>query len=165
MANIVKHCLICEKNREDYINHFKDIFMDFYPDFLDSKVVGYYSINEKENYDFCQVHPQEKLILSPLTYQEYYTLTSMPIDLSFLHAMEELKQKDPIEFQLKMSQLSVNLSIQENIEKEYSNKPCCPKCKSTAITTGARGINWTWGLIGASKTVNRCASCGHTWKP
>lgn len=43
--------------------------------------------------------------------------------------------------------------------------PHCPKCGSTAITTGARGVNWTMGLIGASKTVNRCGSCGHTWKP
>jgi DNA-directed RNA polymerase subunit RPC12/RpoP len=41
----------------------------------------------------------------------------------------------------------------------------CPRCRSTAITTGARGVNWTWGLIGASKTVNRCGSCGYTWKP
>lgn len=43
--------------------------------------------------------------------------------------------------------------------------PVCPKCGSTAITTGARGVNWKLGLIGASKTVNRCANCGHTWKP
>lgn len=41
----------------------------------------------------------------------------------------------------------------------------CPHCGSTSITTGARGVNWTLGLIGASKTVNRCAKCGHTWTP
>lgn len=46
-----------------------------------------------------------------------------------------------------------------------TNTPRCPKCGSTAITTGARGVNFTMGLIGASKTVNRCASCGYTWKP
>jgi len=45
------------------------------------------------------------------------------------------------------------------------NVPRCPNCGSTAITTTARGVNWTWGLIGASKTVNRCGNCGHTWKP
>jgi len=43
--------------------------------------------------------------------------------------------------------------------------PRCPKCGSTAITSGARGVNFTWGLIGASKTVNRCANCGNTWDP
>lgn len=41
----------------------------------------------------------------------------------------------------------------------------CPKCGSTQITAGARGVNAVWGLIGASKTVNRCAKCGYTWKP
>lgn len=41
----------------------------------------------------------------------------------------------------------------------------CPYCGSTSITTGARGINWTLGLIGAGKTVNRCGKCGHTWQP
>lgn len=45
------------------------------------------------------------------------------------------------------------------------NKVYCPRCGSTAITTGARGLNWTLGLIGASKTVNRCAKCGHIWTP
>lgn len=41
----------------------------------------------------------------------------------------------------------------------------CPKCGSTQITAGARGVNVVWGFIGASKTVNRCMNCGHTWKP
>ena len=41
----------------------------------------------------------------------------------------------------------------------------CPRCGSTSITTGSRGVNWTLGLIGASQTVNRCGSCGYTWKP
>lgn len=41
----------------------------------------------------------------------------------------------------------------------------CPRCGSTSITTGARGVNWKLGLIGASKTVNRCANCGHMWEP
>ena len=50
-----------------------------------------------------------------------------------------------------------------NVHNE--NNPKCPKCGSTSITTGARGVNLTFGLLGASKTVNRCAKCGHTWKP
>ena len=45
------------------------------------------------------------------------------------------------------------------------NALSCPKCGSTTVTTGARGVNWTLGFIGASKTVNRCGNCGHTWKP
>lgn len=41
----------------------------------------------------------------------------------------------------------------------------CPKCGSTQITAGARGVNAVWGFIGASKTVNRCMSCGYSWTP
>lgn len=41
----------------------------------------------------------------------------------------------------------------------------CPKCGSTTITTGARGVNWKLGFIGASKTVNRCSKCGNMWTP
>lgn len=48
--------------------------------------------------------------------------------------------------------------------KEDPNTVKCPKCGSTSITTGARGLNFTFGLLRASKTVNRCANCGHTWK-
>lgn len=32
-----------------------------------------------------------------------------------------------------------------------SNTLRCPKCGSTAITTGSRGINWFWGTIGSGK--------------
>lgn len=41
----------------------------------------------------------------------------------------------------------------------------CPKCSSTQITTGARGYSMMWGFLGAGKTVNRCARCGHKWEP
>lgn len=51
------------------------------------------------------------------------------------------------------------------IQQPQQNVPHCPKCNSTAITTGARGVSWFWGTIGSSKTVNRCANCGYTWKP
>ncbi len=82
----------------------------------------------------------------------------------FILAMIDLKQSDPIEFQLKMSQFKANLS-QTQATTEATNKIKCPKCGSTQITAGARGVNHFWGFIGASKTVNRCAKCGHTWKP
>lgn len=61
------------------------------------------------------------------------------------------------------------IQAREDYEKEKTNQsqniPKCPKCGSTSISTGARGVNYFWGFIGASKTVNRCANCGHTWKP
>ena len=53
----------------------------------------------------------------------------------------------------------------EDQRKSATHPLKCPKCGSTAITTGARGANWAWGFIGARQTVNRCGNCGYTWKP
>lgn len=52
----------------------------------------------------------------------------------------------------------------EELLKE-NNQPKCPKCGSTAITAGQRGYSFLTGFIGSSKTMNRCANCGHWWKP
>lgn len=41
----------------------------------------------------------------------------------------------------------------------------CPKCGSTAVTTGSRGFKLTTGFLGSNKTVNRCGKCGNTWQP
>lgn len=41
----------------------------------------------------------------------------------------------------------------------------CPRCGSTAITTGSRGYSLVWGFAGSGKTVNRCGKCGYSWKP
>lgn len=41
----------------------------------------------------------------------------------------------------------------------------CPRCKSTAITTGSRGFSLVWGFLGSGSTVNRCGKCGYKWEP
>ncbi len=40
----------------------------------------------------------------------------------------------------------------------------CPKCGSTAVTTGERGYSLLTGFIGSSQTMNRCGKCGYKWK-
>lgn len=93
-------------------------------------------------------------------------------DRTFLDAMMDLHEKDPIEYQLKLNQLKIQREqqkqLKDDLEKkkmEEKNQVHCPKCGSTAITTGARGTNGFWGFLGASKTVNRCGKCGYTWRP
>lgn len=89
-------------------------------------------------------------------------------DENFMKAMTELYENNPIEYQLKLNQFKAQVKQQEQAQeskKEEENTIHCPKCNSTAITTGARGVNNFWGLLGASKTVNRCGNCGYTWKP
>lgn len=58
---------------------------------------------------------------------------------------------------------------EERIESTYlfsKDKPLkCPRCGSSAVTTGSRGYSLVWGFLGSNKTVNRCGKCGHTWNP
>ena len=100
-----------------------------------------------------------------ITEDEFDILCEISNDDAFYNAMNDLKEKDIIEFNLKMSQFRTQLGQQQSSRVVEDNKVHCPKCKSTSITTGARGVNFTFGLLGASKTVNRCGNCGHTWKP
>ena len=53
----------------------------------------------------------------------------------------------------------------KNVRDKKKNKPKCPKCGSINIMTGQKGYSFWIGFLGSSKTVNRCGSCGHTWKP
>lgn len=60
--------------------------------------------------------------------------------------------------------LDVNDKVEELLG--LREKPLtCPKCGSTAITTGSRGYSLITGFIGSGKTVNRCGKCGYSWKP
>lgn len=111
--------------------------------------------NDKTNCVDC--NGKLSTVDSKIPMKEIFLLTDISRDVNFIKTMSKLYDEDPIEYQLKMSQFKLKL--------EDNNKPKCPKCNSTSITTGARGVNFTFGLLGASKTVNRCASCGHTWKP
>lgn len=133
---------------------------------LEDPFYGYISFVDEKDFE-CPIC-RNKLINTNITIEDYQVIDNVSDDITFLEAMIELKKNNPIEYQLKMSQFKTNLGQQESSKKvEESNKGIihCPKCNSTAITTGARGVNNFWGLLGASKTVNRCGNCGYTWKP
>lgn len=99
--------------------------------------------------------------------KDYILILKISTDPKFIKAMIDLNEKDPIEYQLKMATIRNQIQQQKQVKSQEKarNTLKCPRCGSTAITTGARGANHFWGLIGASKTVNRCGSCGYTWEP
>lgn len=105
------------------------------------------------------------LLKTPITLGEYFYIKSISDDRDFLDAMIELKQKDIIEFKTKIAQFKVQIDAQEERERQEKNKPKCPTCGSTNITTGQRGYSFWTGFLGSNKTVNRCSNCGRTWKP
>lgn len=108
----------------------------------------------------------EQMDIHPLISKEdALTIYNVTHSIEIIDAMIELKQKDIIEYGLKLSQFKNQLEQKRQVNQQEKKQVRCPKCGSTSITTGARGVNLTFGLLGASKTVNRCGKCGHTWKP
>ena len=165
MKGIVKHCKMCEQNPNEYREYFDKIFTDagFQQGFVDLGVIGYYTVDE--NRDFCQIHPDEKLEISPLSCEEYGVISSISNNLTFVHAMEDLKQSSPIEFQLKLSQFKTSLTQQENNIKT-DNQPKCPICNSTNLSKISVAKKATkiglFGIFGAGDLGKawKCNNCG-----
>ena len=86
-------------------------------------------------------------------------------------AYEKYIKGDPIKEILYEKRIEERNKRSEELHKKWErerairNTPRCPRCNSTAITTGARGYSMISGFIGSSKTVNRCGNCGYKWEP
>lgn len=93
------------------------------------------------------------------------TITAFSKDKKFLEAMSELYENNIIEYESKMSQFRTQVQQQENSRAQAANTVKCPRCGSTNITAGQRGFSLLTGFVGSGKTVNRCANCGHKWRP
>ena len=111
----------------------------------------------------CIYHEDQKLIKCTMTCEEFQTLRYVSNDPSFMQAMEDLKQKDSIEYQLKLSQFKTQVEQQKS--SDNSNKVSCPKCGCTDIGITNRGYSIIWGFIGSGKSMNVCKKCGYKWKP
>lgn len=117
-----------------------------------------------------------ELIPMELPHEDYITLTyiwnnrgsnnnDIRVNWDLYNAMVELKKNDIIEYNLKMSQFRNQVEQQKSSKTKSANTIKCPKCGSTNISTGARGYSIVTGFWGSGQTVNRCANCGHKWKP
>ena len=129
---------------------------------------AYYSayINKEEQtcqYCGCNLLPMNIDVF------EFGTIVDISGDPSFIDAMDDLKQKDPIEFQLKMSQFKTQLQQQESSKQtEEANQPNCPTCGSTDIQKISGTKRWlSTGLFGlASSDIGKsmcCKKCGYKW--
>lgn len=117
-----------------------------------------------------------KLIPMELPHEDYITLTyiwndrksnrtDICVNWDLYNAMVELKKNDIIEYNLKMSQFRNQVEQQKTSTSQTASMVRCPKCGSTNITAGQRGYSLLTGFVGSGSTVNRCANCGHKWKP
>ena len=129
---------------------------------------GYDVDADKQNRTKC-VTCGRNLINTALTVDEYSILEGITNEVSLFDAMDDLKQKDPIEFQLKMSQFKTQLQQQESSKQtEENNQPHCPTCGSTDIQKISGTKRWlSTGLFGlASSDIGKsmcCKKCGYKW--
>ena len=106
-----------------------------------------------------------ELIDTGISHDELMIIRKISPDNSFLDAMIDLKEKDIIEYNLKMSQFKAQLQQQKSSASQTGSMVRCPRCGSPNITAGQRGYSLLTGFVGSGSTVNRCANCGHKWKP
>lgn len=126
---------------------------------------GYYFLKKKPENNKCYYcgNELEDIIL---TEDEVWDIHNISEDLAFLESMIELKQKDIIEFELKMSQFRNQLNQQK--QQQESNKPKCPTCGSTNLskisTASKAGSVFMWGLLSQKvKKTWHCNSCKYEW--
>lgn len=108
------------------------------------------------------------MIDTGMIFDEYLVISKISQDNSFLEAMIELKQKDIIEFNLKMSQFKAQLAQEQSSKIQTSNKPKCPTCNSTNLkrisTTSKVASVALWGIFSQkAKKTWHCSKCGYEW--
>ena len=85
-----------------------------------------------------------------------------------IDAMIELKQRDIIEYGLKLSQFKSQLTQEQSIKIQSDTRPRCPHCKSLNVSKiGAGERIGSVAMLGLfSKKINKsfkCKNCGYTW--
>lgn len=105
-----------------------------------------------------------------IRFDDYLVISKISEDDNFLQAMIDLKEKDPIEYQLKISQFKTQVQQQEAIKKQQSeqSKIQCPYCKSTNVKkiSGTERVASVAMMGIFSKKINKsfkCNACGGTF--
>lgn len=79
----------------------------------------------------CNSNNLVKINNGEITIGELLVLKHISKDVSFIEAMINLKESDPIEYQLKMSQFKTQAEQQSSIKQD--NKVHCKYCNSTNV--------------------------------
>ena len=95
-------------------------------------------------------------------------LNKISHDQDFLLAMINLKQQDPIEYQLKYNQFLMQIEHKNVSVDEKSNTPKCPTCNSTNISPidiASRVLDSAvFGVYGTKRYKTfQCNHCGYEW--
>ena len=150
MSEVVKLCNYCKQNRKD-----DDIWASGY-------------LNWIADDDYICPLCDHKLLDTILTIEESRILMDISRSAAFFDAMIELKEKDIIEYNLKMSQFRTQVEQQKRSESKVDNTPKCPTCGSTnieKISVGKKAIGGAmFGLFSSNIRNNmHCKNCGAKW--
>ena len=136
-----------------------------------NKPEDYAGILSGSNFDICPGCGEKLIPVPNMKFSDMYDFCEYGNnDPNFIAAMFELYSNDIFTYTEKINTIRNAISQkhteQEQLkEQQEPDQVRCPKCGSTQITTGQRGYSLFSGFLGSNKTVNRCAACGHTWKP
>lgn len=129
---------------------------------------GYYSWLDNDCYQCPMKNCGHELVNINLSKEEFNVIISISKNIIFLESMIDLKEKDPIEYQLKMSQFKSQIEQQQSNKLQNDNTPKCPTCNSTNIKKisglSKAGSVAMWGLL--SRKVHKqwhCNQCGSEW--
>lgn len=112
----------------------------------------------------CWVCNEEMTPVS-ITHDEYLTLWVVTKNNDLILAMNELKEKDPIEFQLKLADFEIKW---QEMKKARDTTPKCPTCGSTNIqrisASSKAGSVFLFGLMSQKvKHQWHCNNCKYEW--
>ena len=161
----VKYCEQCDKTGENvswgYSERQKEYYRGYLTDIKDEILA-----DMKCPYHHCD------LVETNMTFDEMHIICEASnANRQLLEAMMELKEKDIIEYELKMSQFRniVEQQEQQEREKQSANQPHCPICNSTNIKKisglSKAGSIALWGkfAIGRTSKTWHCNNCDSEW--
>ena len=133
---------------------------------------GSYLLSSNEKKTTCNMCT-ETMIITNFTDDDYATAQKAEKLPEFLQRIRERYVINSPEFDEKLYNEVIDKEYMENMRvdalmeslSKKNNVLKCPKCGSTAITTGQRGFSLISGFWGSGKTMNRCGKCGYKWKP
>jgi hypothetical protein len=99
---------------------------------------------------------------------ELFAIERISTDRNFIQAMIDLKEKDPIEYQLKMSQFKTQVQQQKQMSRSDSNAIKCPTCSSRNVKrisgmSKAAGAAMFGLFSKTAKSQFECENCGYKW--
>lgn len=156
MSKYVKFCPVCNETKQNMEWCDDEKTIEF------SK--GYWNVcTPKEGLTICPACNQGVLCDSILTHDEFDLIEDISDqDRNFLQAMIELKEKDPIEYQLKISQFRSQIQQSKPQQSSSSSEPAnqrkCKYCGGTSFTPVKRKWSLMTGFM-TNKTDLVCNNC------